>query len=152
MLREYELFHGAILRSILIEANRPLDLRVDDTSGRVNSFVINGKIAIYLKHSERRLSPWGFTFTMDHIEELVTLKNKYTQLFIGLICWRDGVVFISPEQFLILTEGSESNQHWIRAKRSKRHMYLITGSAGPLERKAKSGVADVVEALIERGD
>jgi hypothetical protein len=66
---------------------------VDDTSGRVNSFVINGKVAIYLKHSERRLSPWGFTFTMDQIEELVTLKNKYRQLFIGLICWRDGVVF-----------------------------------------------------------
>src|SRR5260221_3467417 len=103
MLRDYELFHGAVLRSIVVEFGRTVELRIDDSAGRINSFVLNGKLALHLKHSEKRLTPWGFTFTMEQIEELIDLKSKYDELFLGLVCWRDGVVLITSQQFLNIT-------------------------------------------------
>lgn len=146
MLRDYELFHGAILREIIISASRPITIAVDDIDGRINSFVLDGRAAISLKHCEKKLTPWSFTFSMDQINELIRLKERYGKLWMGLICWKDGVVFITPQQFLTLTSSSET-QHWIRVHRAKNQMYSLRGSGGELDSKIRRGAGDVLTTL-----
>src|SRR5688572_21602988 len=124
MLRDYELFHGAIIRAILVKAERPIIVRIDDPDGRINSFVLDDSVAVNLKHSEKKLSPWIFSFAMDHINELIHLKERYEALLIGLICWRDGVVFLSPQQFLEITTAKE-DKHWVRVERGRNEMYSV---------------------------
>jgi hypothetical protein len=147
MLSEYEMYHGAVIRSIVQEMPGSVKIALDDQTGRANSYVLNDTVALHLKHSLKRLAPWQFTFTMDQVEELIYLRNKYQFLFLGLICWRDGVVLITPIQFLELIDTADKSQHWIRVARGKRQMYSVSGANSTLEHKLSRGVSVLADLL-----
>ena len=147
MIDEYEFYHGAVLRNIIVESKIPVTIKVDDIKGRVDSFVINDRVAIYIKHSAKRLTPWQFTFSRDNVEELVELDRKYESLFVCLVCDSDGIVVLSPDEFLKITGPSNSEVYGIRLDRTKRSMYSAFGNDGKLEYKLARGVARIVETI-----
>jgi len=54
-------------------------------------FVLNEDLRIYLKHSTKGRSPWGFTFTVE--EQSALEKHSASKAIIaGLVCGGDGVV------------------------------------------------------------
>jgi hypothetical protein len=128
MIDEYEFYHGAVIRMIVTGQTKPTIWTVDDTNGRVDSFVADGRVAVHIKHSKKRLAPWQFTFTRDNIEELIALDDRYKYLFITLVCGSDGIVTMSPREFLKITGPSESDVYWIRANRSRNTMYSKNSS------------------------
>lgn len=147
MIDEYEFYHGAVLRCILVGCKSAVTLKVDNSKGRVNSFVINDKVAIHIKHSKRRLPPWQFTFSRDNVEELVGLDHKYERLFVCLVCDNDGIVVLSPDEFLKITGPSNSEVYGIRIDRTRNTMYSAFGNDGPLDHKLARGVTRIVEAI-----
>jgi hypothetical protein len=151
MADEYELYHGMVLRQILVESNSTISLQVDDQSGRIDSFVIDGRTAIHIKHSKKRLPPWQFTFSRDNIEELIGLDRKYEHLFLCFVCEKDGVVVLSPDEFLRIAGPSTSETYFVRVDRSRNTMYSVNGSSGPLPRKLPRGVARILQS-IERAE
>ncbi len=43
MVDEYEFYHGAMIRALVVGADQPVEIKVDDAGGRIDSFVINNK-------------------------------------------------------------------------------------------------------------
>jgi hypothetical protein len=147
MIDEYEFYHGALLRALIVECGVPIEISVDDSTGRVDSFSINRKVAVHIKYSEKRMSPWQFTFSVENVEELIALDRKYQNLFICLVCGSDGVVALKPDEFLQITGPAQSKTYWIRVARPKNKMYELTGNDGTLDSKKPRGIAAIVEAI-----
>lgn len=147
MIDDYEFYHGAVLRAIVVECKQPMEIAVDDNIGRVDSYSFNKSVAIHIKHSEKRLSPWQFTFSKDNIEELIKLDTKYRTLFICFVCGSDGFLCITPDEFLHITGPAKSETFWIRVARPRNKMYEVTGNEGTLDTKKSRGVGQVVEAI-----
>jgi hypothetical protein len=147
MTDEYEFYHGALLRALIVECGVPIEISVDDIRGRVDSFSINRKVAVHIKHSEKRMSPWQFTFSLENVEELITLDRKYPSLFICLVCGSDGVVTLRPDEFLQVTGPAQSETYWIRVARPKNKMYELTGNDGTLDGKKPRGITAIAEAI-----
>ena len=147
MIDEYEFYHGAVLRAVVVECGLPIEITVDDKMGRVDSFAINRNVAVHIKHSEKRMSPWQFTFSRDNIEELIELDAKYRSLFICLVCGTDGFLCVSPEEFLTITGPAKSDTYWIRVARPRNKMYEVAGNDGKLDYKKPKGISEVIEAI-----
>ena len=147
MTDEYEFYHGAVLRALIVECGVPIEIGVDDKIGRVDSFAINRKVGVHIKHSEKRMSPWQFTFSRDNVEELIALDEKYLSLFICLVCGDDGIVALRPDEFLQITGPAQSETYWIRVARPKNKMYELTGNDGTLGGKKSRGIAAVADAI-----
>lgn len=148
MIDEYEFYHGAVLRDLIVNCGRAVQIKVDDTDGRVDSFVVDDKVAIHVKHSAKRMTPWQFTFSRQNIEELIKLDSRYHAVFICLVCSDDGVVTITPEEFLQISGPAKSETYWIRLHRSKNKMYSVSGNGGELSNKKARGMGSVVEAIV----
>jgi hypothetical protein len=146
MIDEYELYHGAVLRRILASCGE-IKMKIDDRDGRVDSFVLNDRFAIHIKHSRKRMAPWQFTFSKRNIEELIDLDARYDYLFICLVCATDGIVVLTPQEFLEVTGPSESDVFWIRIDRTRNTMYSLFGNDGNLSRKISRGIGRILEII-----
>ena len=83
----YTFFHGsALVRLIQDLRTRGIELYREN-----HCYLVNKKAVIYLKHSTKRISPWHFTFSPDHLNEITTIKGENKALFLVLICNDDGI-------------------------------------------------------------
>ena len=141
-MADFERYHGIVLRALITELPTGAHLKAEDAHGVVNSFVINEKVGLYIKHSAKRLSPWVFSFTGDHIAELDLLFDHTEQSFVCLVCEYDGFLTLSMEELkqLMDTKGSDLSLS-IHVKRRKRHMYAV-GGRNKLERTKRQGFSD----------
>ena len=76
MIGEFEQYHGAALRDLIVGAKQPLRVEADDDHGRVNSFIVNGGVGIHIKHSSKRLPPWQFVYSDENLSETVRLAQR----------------------------------------------------------------------------
>jgi hypothetical protein len=109
--------------------------------------VIDENIGIFIKHSSKRMTPWRFTFLGGHISEIQSLLATLDQVFLLLICGRDGVVCLDSSEWheVILLDGTSG---WISATRHRNEMYSIKGSKGDL--RSKVGPGDFPSKLFSR--
>ena len=147
MIREFEYYHGVALRDVIVCA-RPDDLtvRLSDSRGRLNSYVVNGTVGLHIKHRSSRVPPWQFGFAPDTIEELENLKLEAPVIWLALVCGEDGVVFLPEEDFLSVNARNASGAY-LRIDRDKRAMYRVSGSAGRLGKAVKRGSLPLIAAL-----
>jgi len=103
MIKEYEKFHGTVFTRLL-HGSSPKVTIGNYPSKSNSSYVIDGKIGLYVKHSAKRMSPWGFTFKKIHQDEILEMKNKYGEVYTTLVCHDDGIVCLNFEEL----------SHWLR--------------------------------------
>src|SRR5882672_882988 len=92
---EYEFYQGAVLRQLVIESETSITFRPFVREGRINAFVLNGRVGLYVKHSSKRMSPWRFSFTIEQVADLLDLETRYPDSFIAFVCESDGIVTLS---------------------------------------------------------
>ncbi len=134
MIKEFEFYHGVIFARIIHAAQREISFKLFPTSDNA-SYVIDNKVGIYIKYSEKRLSPWRFSFQKRHQEEILEMKNKIGEVFLLLVCHDDGIVVLSFNEIRQILNEIYEDTEWISAARGKRQMYTIKGSDGKLEFK-----------------
>jgi hypothetical protein len=148
MIHEFEKYHGIALRQLIIEASdEGLSLRVEDSRGRLNSFVMNDSVGLHIKHSAKRMPPWQFTFDAENCEELSSLGDHSTQIWIALVCGPDGVVCLTYDEFLAVNPKDCDATAFVRIDRDKRAMYRVRGSEGALSGAKPRGFARVMNRL-----
>lgn len=150
MLDEYEFYHGAVLRQLILESDQSLTIRPFVREGRVNAYVVNGRVGLYVKHSSKRMSPWRFTFTIEQAADLLDLETRYPESFMILVCETDGIVTLDCLQLHNVVSFHESENAWIRVERPPRAQYDLGGNKGELGNKLPRGMAQVVESLQAR--
>ncbi|MDC0989108.1 hypothetical protein OAR29_01075 [Rhodospirillales bacterium] len=100
-----------------------------------SSSSIIGKIGVFIKTSEKRRSPWNYTFTLDHQTEIDLMKEEYDEVFTILVNGTDGVVCFDYTTLKELLDDNHENTEWIRVKRDLGEQYSVSGKDGKLTRK-----------------
>lgn len=125
MIREIERYHGAVLAR-LVRTGESKAVQCGLHPRFRSAYILNERIAIYVKYSASRLSPWMFRFKAEHRNEIVKLGDEFQEVFITLVCGFDGVACMSVQEYRQV-EGSES----VRVARRKRQKYSISsGDSG----------------------
>ena len=91
-LKEYEFYNGVVLNR-LIRKGKPINIDIFPTTSS-NSFMINDKVGLYIKFSTKKISPWRFSFTKEHQEEMKIMSDLLHNIYLILVCNLDGIVCI----------------------------------------------------------
>lgn len=147
MLDDYEFYQGVVLRQVVAHADVPIRISPFRKAGRLNAFLLNDKIGVLVKHSGKRLSPWQFTFQVEHCVEIRDLEVAAVDSYVAFVCEKDGVVLITTEALRQLISFESKNVQWVRIDRSRRSMYGLHGSNGALPHKLAAGTTMLLAAL-----
>ena len=72
-INEYEFYNGVVLNR-LIRKGTIINIDIFPSKS-ANSFIINGKVGIYIKYSRKVTSPWRFTFKKNHQDEMKIMSE-----------------------------------------------------------------------------
>lgn len=148
MIGEFERYHGAAIREILVGANKPIQFRVIDEVGRINSFLIDEKLGIHIKHSAKRLPPWQFTYLDDNFQEIQRIANVSKKVWLIHVCGQDGIVALDIDEYLSINPAGSITTHFVRVDRDRNTMYRINGTAGKLARLKPRGLQRLLDDLV----
>lgn len=144
MIAEYERYHGIVLRELIVRAPGPLLIEARGETGRVNSFCVNGRTCMYIKHSAKRLPPWQFSFNRESLSEIEVQAQGHSSLWLALVCGLDGVLALTADEFRSITAVKDDVARFIRVDRDRNTMYRVYGNAGKLRNAKARGVAAVI--------
>jgi hypothetical protein len=150
MLDEYEFYQGAVLRQLIIESETSLTFRPFLREGRINAFVVNGRVGVYVKHSSKRMTPWRYSFNLEQAADLLDLERRYSDTFIVFVCETDGLVTLDCGKLHEIVDFQETNNAWVRIDRPPRNQYEVSGNKSDLARKVPRGIALIIETLATR--
>lgn len=147
MIAEYKLYHGAALAELVHELQTPVAIDELNETGRLSSYILNDSIGLQIKHSTQRLTPWAFTFTRYNISELLALRAKFDNVFVIFVCETQGMVCLTIEEILEVSEVGQSDQVWIRIERRRGKWFRVHGSEGELAAKKPNGVDALLQCI-----
>lgn len=152
MLDDYEFQQGVVLRQLAVENDYSLSVsfRPFVREGRINAFVMNGRVGVYIKHSSKRMSPWRFTFTIEQAADLLDLEHKFPDSFMVFVCGTDGLVTLSFADLHSIVGFQESENAWVSVSRPPRNQYELAGNRGELKYKVSRGIGTITETLKTR--
>lgn len=150
MLDDYEFYQGVVLRQLSIESETSTSFRPFLREGRINAFVVNGRVGVYMKHSSKRMSPWRFSFNIDQASDLLDLEQKYPDSFVVFVCGTDGLVTLSFADLHTIVSFQESENAWVSIARPPRAQYEVAGNRGELKYKVIRGIGIIPETLKAR--
>jgi len=104
-------------------------------SKKKTSFFTPGKslsVGLYFKASQRRLSPWGYSFKRDHQEEIALLNKSTDKVFIIFINNDDGIACLDYQQFKMILDENFEEAEWVSVSRKLRQAYRVSGRDGKL--------------------
>lgn len=78
------------------------------------------------------MSPWRFSFSQQHQDEILEIKNKLGEVYILLVCGEDGIVILSFEELKKLLNTIHDPMEWISVARNRNTEYTVKGSDGSL--------------------
>jgi hypothetical protein len=146
MISEAAQYHGVVLRQLVVSSDHPVTIALADSHGRPDCFRIN-RAAIQIKYSTRRLSPWQFSFTIEQLQEMESLAKSYRPVWLMLVCGVDGIVALSSQEFVQITEGRPGGVATVRVSRKRNAMYRVSGNASDLPFAKSRGVEDFLTAI-----
>jgi hypothetical protein len=132
MSQDIHFFHGSALSRIIKERKCIIERLKNNQS----SYLIDDRVCLYIKYSSKRTTPWRFSIHKSHIHEITLLAKQYSELYIVLVCYYDGIVCLTFNEFKeIIESNSDNHPKWVKAQRKIREKYCITGSDGKLKNK-----------------
>jgi hypothetical protein len=93
-----------------------------------SAYMLDRRVALYIKYSTSRLSPWSFSLSRSHQLELEELAARCEAVFLVLVCGRDGLACISRSELNRVLDDVYQETEWVRVSRRARQKYLITGT------------------------
>ncbi len=111
-------------------------MRIEEYSSKSNSsYIINESIGIFIKYSTKRMTPWVFTFSDEHVAEILYMKDNLARVFLILVCHNDGIVCLDFDEFNIVVDYVHKGGGRIRIQRNSREKYMVVGSGNELPKK-----------------
>src|SRR5688572_23273999 len=74
------------------------------------------------------MSPWPFSFSRTHQEELEELASSLEATFITLVCGSDGIACLSKSELGRVLDDDFQDVEWVKVSRRPREKYSIRGS------------------------
>ena len=151
----FEFYHGSALTKLLNYGERLVIKTFPSDSNATFSIGLAGKkdekeqVAIYIKYSKKRMTPWVFTFKKKHQEELQVINDLHKKTFLVLVCGHDGVICIEYSKLKSILDENYGIAEWVKVHRYRREHYQFSGSDGKLSHKMSRKVfpLDIIKAL-----
>lgn len=137
MSYEFEFYHGVALCKIIHDAPHATIRLYSENSN--SSYVVNSDVGIHIKYSTKRMSPWQFTFTKKHCDELFGMIQCLKAVFVVLVCKDNGIVCLNSEEIKTLLSETYSKSQALLVARKPREKFRV--SCGKYE-KTKLKIAD----------
>jgi hypothetical protein len=119
VIRKQDFYEGAALYS-LIKAAGAAHVRYD-----APFFVVDERVALYLKYSTKVRSPWGFTFSAEE-HALLEQPRTCSRVTIALICGEDGIATLEIAAFKTIARNKGTASRIACFRRHGEH-YGISG-------------------------
>ena len=94
-----------------------------------------GSLQVLSKYSKKLTTPWRFSFTKLHQDELKIMSELCKNCYLLLVCNKDGIACISYKDLKKILDDNHEVVEWISASRLARESYAIKGSDGKLKFK-----------------
>lgn len=151
--------HGVVLKRLwyalseeLPSAHFHLDKGISRSSYTLNGIIParlgRGKRAqagLFVKYATDRVSPWSYSFSKHHQDEMRQLYQDCGELFVAFVAGDDGIAGINYEKLKQILDDNHEAQEWVRVSRKPRQNYRISGNdgvlEGPLARNSFPGIA-----------
>jgi|SRR6185437_1760529 len=147
MSDEYEFYQGVVLRQLVVNTDFVLMLRPFETQGRISSFVVNGRVGVFIKHSAKRMSPWRFTFAIEQVSDLLDLTTSYSDSFVVFVCGDDGLVTLPVSKLYEIVSFQGTEKVWIRVERPPRSQYAVSGNKSEIPHKISNGIFSIIDTI-----
>lgn len=147
MIGDFERYHGSAIREIIVGAKIPVKIEPCDYGGRVNTYIINDVLGIYLKHSSKRLPPWQFTYHYENVAEIERLADRCGGVWLIHVCGYDGAVALSLSEFWTINPRSTEATRFVRVDRERNTMYRVNGTEGKLSRPKRRGLHYIFDVM-----
>lgn len=134
MISDFKFFHGVALLELSRNSIKPLKVESLKDLYENSAYSING-IGVYIKHSEKRLTPWRFSFLKKHQDTIFELKSIFEEVVVLLVCGKDGIAGINFSELKLILDDNHEEVEWIKVHRTKNSLYGISGSNGKLDFK-----------------
>ncbi len=85
------------------------------------------KIGVYIKISNKRISPWRYTFIKQHQEEINKMYNECKNTYVLLIAGNDGVVLLTYDNLKKLLDENFLETEWLSVSRKYNQYYRVDG-------------------------
>lgn len=132
-MHNFEFYHGAAVIKIVHSGH----FKTVESFGKNNSsYLVDEKIGLYIKYSQKRMSPWIFTFDKEHIKEVKDMLDLLNNVFVVFVCSDDGICCLNWKEFCnIISIDSDNYPKWIKVNRKKNEKYSVYGIDGDLRHK-----------------
>lgn len=147
MVNEFEFYHGLVLAKLIHASKEALLVNNFGQSDNA-AYVVNNKVGVYIKYCTKRLTPWRFTFLKTHQEIIQEMKSCFDEVFVLLICHKDGVVILDWNLLKAVLDSTHRGMEWVAVSRGKNRMYSISGTDGVLRYKVSRG--DFPDKILKR--
>lgn len=128
VIGEKERYHGVAFARLIQDAGTALTIEAQSDRSRC-AYVLNGDIALFIKHSTNRLSPWPFVFSPEQRKDLAKLSKQFQDLWIVLVCGHEGIALASwIEVTAKLIRSAESEGFSLQVSRQRAQKFRISGA------------------------
>ena len=151
MISDTARYHGSFLALLIDRLEGPVSIEKLRGMGS-GQYLIGQRIPVSLKMSSKRKGPWTFNFMRAHQEAHERLFEEYGELFVCLICGRDGVAGLNMQEMRTVLDNRFDEQESISVRRRLKTMYQVVGRDGELRgRISRQAVFEKVQAALARG-
>jgi hypothetical protein len=147
-ITQEERHHGVVILRLMEEISDEMpSARFSVRTGKSrSSYSIKGRvldvegvplefaIGLFIKSSNKRLSPWRYSFNKSHQDELLELKMTHGEAFVVFVNGDDGIACVDFDTFKQVLDEKHEEQEWVRVSRKPRQTYRVAGNDGKLDR------------------
>lgn len=129
MIRQVEQYHGIALAR-LVGGELAVTVGARSHEDYCSVYTVNDSVALYVKYSTSRLSPWTFGFKVEHQGEIRDLRARFDDIFVTLVCGLDGIACLACAEYQRVLDDDPKSGEWIKVRRGPRQKYAVSGSDG----------------------
>lgn len=92
------------------------------------------KVGIYIKSSNKRRSPWQYTFMRNHQSEIQELHSNCNEVFIVFVNYTDGIACLNHNELKEVLDNEFEDAENVSISRQIRQSYRVSGRDGNLNK------------------
>jgi hypothetical protein len=134
LISERSFYHGAALFEITESEHFTSINRVPHVTSPY-TYQLNHNTGLYIKHCTSEQSPWKFTFSSEHQEDVRRIFDIYRErTFIIFVCGNTGFCIVDYGTFTACVDMNYTDNEWCEIYRNDGGSFRIRGAKGEFDR------------------
>lgn len=134
MIKKFKFYHGVVLARVVHHNKGGATIRSYPTESN-SSYIVDDSIGLYIKYCTNRMTPWKFSFSKAHQDEILDMQKDLSKVFVVFVCSDNGIAVLSFDELKHILDHDHQEMEWISLHRRPREKFTVKGSDGKLHFK-----------------